>query len=237
LQGKALAVLIVLAAAALLAGCGGGGGSTSTQRASSKPASNGEGGQRSAGAEGPLKHVRKRVQELRRSREREERAHGAAPAAASPKLVHHDSGGGAAQFRSRGGDNSIQESGVEAGPAERERAAAALHAYLDLRAAHHWGAACEYMSASLIVLLEQAVAISPRSQKPKGCPAVLAAMSKAVPQRLLDELTEVDVGSFRQNGNRGFLLYHGPEGKDYAMMVVKEAGGWKMASLDGTVLP
>lgn len=201
------------------------------------PSAKGKAGGRPAGGTAQLRQVREKAAELRQRRERAQAAQGRAPASVSRKLVHHDSGGGAAQFRTRGGDNSIQESGVEAGAAERGRAAAALHAYLDLRAAHHWGAACEYMSASLIVLLEQAVAISPRSQKPKGCPAVLAAMSKAAPQRLLDELTEVDVGSFRQNGNRGFLLYHGPEGKSYAILVAKEAGGWKVTALDGTVLP
>lgn len=233
MQGKALAALLSLAALALLGGCGG----SSTTTAPTSTSSSTSIGEAAAGGRSQLRQVRQRARALRRRREREARAQGTAPAPVSPKLVHHDSGGGAAQFRTPGGDNSIQESGVEAGAAERERAAAALHAYLDLRAAHHWAAACEYMAASLIVLLEQAVAISPRPNKPKGCPAVLSAMSKAAPQRLLDELTEVDVGSLRLNGNRGFLLYHGPEHKDYAMLVAKEAGGWKVTTLDGTVLP
>ena len=186
---------------------------------------------------GRLQH---RVREIRAQRQRRQspaRARGLRASHRLPVVRHHDSGGGAAQFRTPGGDNSIQESGVEATAGERERAAAALHAYLDLRAAHHWAAACEYMAASLIGLLEQAVAISPRPNKPKGCPAVLKAMSKAAPRHLLDELTAVDVGSLRLNGKRGFLLYHGPEHKDYAMLVAKEAGGWKVTTLDGNLLP
>lgn len=126
---------------------------------------------------------------------------------------------------------------MEADAAERERAAAVLHEYLDQRAAGRWGAACEHMAAPLIVLLEHAVEVSPRSEKPEGCPAILAAMSGAVPRHLLDELAEVDVGSLRRSGDHGFLLYHGPEGKIYAIQVVMEDGAWKVATLDGTVLP
>jgi hypothetical protein len=151
-------------------------------------------------------------------------------------IAHHDSGGGAAQFRT-GGDNSIQESGVEASAAEREEAAAAFHAYLDLRAARRWAAACEYMAASLIVTLERVIELAPRDPKPQGCGAVLAAMSRSAPQKLLEELAEVDVGSLRVNGQKGFLLYHGPRGKDYVMVVAREADGWKVAALDGTILP
>jgi hypothetical protein len=62
-------------------------------------------------------------------------------------------------------------------------------------------------------------------------------MSKAVPQRVLAELDPVDVASLRRNGRRGFLLYHGPQGKDYVMVVAREAGNWRMAALDGTILP
>jgi hypothetical protein len=232
LQGKALALLLGIAAGVILAACG-------DQSASSQPASGGSTVTSEGNGAAKLQHFKRRVASLQVERERKSQAQprDANPPSAAPTVVHHDSGGGAAQFRTKGGDNSIQESGVEASAAERERAAGALHAYLDLRRAHNWPAACHYLSASLIVLLERAVELSPRRASPEGCPAILAAMSKAVPQRLLAELTEVDVGSLRKNGERGFLLYHGPGGQDYVMNIVEEAGGWKMGNLDGVVLP
>jgi hypothetical protein len=240
LQGKALAALICVAAAGFLTGCGG--GNSPREQSSSSPSSAEEGPQLAAQGNPEIRQLREEARKLQRRRERKERSQkaGTGPEAvvpAPPGVFHRDSGGGAGQFRTRSGDDSIQDSGVEAAAAERERAAAALHDYLDLRAAHHWAGACTYMAASLIVLLERAVAISPRSSKPKGCPAVLAAMSGAVPQRVLDKLAEVDVGSLRLNGRRGFLLYHGPQGKGYAMLVAKENGEWKVTALDGTVLP
>jgi hypothetical protein len=187
-----------------------------------------------------LERLKQKARDLRHTREQQHESPSGDVRSAPvhpPNPAHSDSGGGAAQFRTKGGDNSIQESGVEAGAAERERAAAALHAYLDSRVAHRWAAACEYMAASLVVALQRAVSLSQGSTRPGGCPAILAPMSKRVPQSLLKELAEVDVGSLRLKGDRGFLLYHGPRGKDYVMAVVREAGGWKMANLDGTALP
>lgn len=242
MQGKALATLagvaVILASAS---GCGASDSTSSVSQPSAAPGAGQEAGRPSLQGSPQVKRLRTQARALQHRRMRHEKAHraeaGSTEAKPAPHFAHHDSGGGAAQFRTPSGDNSIQESGVEADAAERARAAAALHAYLDLRAAHHWAAACEYMAASLIVLLERAVAISPGGENPKGCPAVLAAMSEAAPQRLLDELAEVDVGSLRLNGQRGFLLYHGPEGKSYAILLAKEAGGWKVTTMDGTVLP
>jgi hypothetical protein len=228
LQGKALAVLLGVLAAALLVACGQDSGSSTS-------------GQPVSGSDAvKLRHFKQRIADLQEEREQEGKApaqHANTAPEPAPLPVHHDSGGGAAQFRTKGGDNSIEESGVEGDAAERERAAAALHAYLDLRRAHRWAAACEYLAAPLIVTLERAIELSPRKAKPEGCPAVLAAMSKAVPQRVLAQLDRVDVASLRVNGRRGFLLYHGPQRKNYVMVVAKEAGNWRMAALDGSVLP
>lgn len=256
MQGKALGALAALLGVALLVavpGCGGDSSASSGEASSpatassgsaqskrpepGRPQSSNSGQPKSSGRTAAVRQVRKEAEAIRRQREAQEGARPSGGTAGAAPIRHTDSGGGATQFLKPSGDNSIQESGVEASASEREQAAAVLHEYLDQRAAGHWGAACEYMAATLIVLLEHAIAMSPRSNKPEGCPAMLAAMSGAAPPRLLDELAEVDVGSLRRSGEQGFLLYHGPEGKGYAIQVVMEGGAWKVATLDGTVLP
>ena len=128
--------------------------------------------------------------------------------------AHQDSGGGAAQFETKGGDNSIQEFGSEASGSDFEAAAAALHGYLDARAAAAWTAACAYMSPGVA-----------------NCPETLASLSADVPAAALSEAAEADVAALRIEGDRGFLLFHGARGTNYFMPLVREGGTWKVAAI------
>jgi hypothetical protein len=236
LQGKALAGLATAALVASMVGCGSGdsGSPTST---STQPAG---GSTESTPASGEAAAVERQFQEGIERAQRRRRRHAAegepnGEAEPAPPVAHRDSGGGAAQFRGPG-DNSIQESGREASPSERERAAAALHGYLDSHAAGRWTAACRYMSATLVVGLERMGALSQSKHKPKGCPKTLAALSAGLPPRVLREGAQANVGSLRVNGERAFILYHGARGSDYAMPMVKEGGEWRVAALAGAPL-
>lgn len=151
-------------------------------------------------------------------------------------VAHNDSGGGSAQFRHKGSDNSIQEFGSEASTSERDRAAEALHGFLDARAARDWSTACSYMSAGLIGSLEALLAHAPQAEKPKGCAEILAALSGGAPDQALQDVAQADVGSLRSDGERGFLLYHGANDTDYAMPMVFEGGAWKVGALEGSPL-
>jgi hypothetical protein len=151
-----------------------------------------------------------------------------------PDIQHSDSGGGSGQFRSKGGDNSIQEFGHEAGDSERKAAAAVLHAFFDSRAARRWGTACSNMSAKLIASLEQVVARA--EGVANGCAAILGGLSAGVPNSALGEVAVADVGSLRTDGRRGFLLYHGFHKAEYAMPIVIEEGVWKVSALEGSPL-
>jgi hypothetical protein len=150
---------------------------------------------------------------------------------------HQDSGGGAAQFRSNGGDNSIQDLGREAGSSEREEAAVALHGYLDARVTGHWDLACSYLSVHTVAALEQIAASYGSEKKLDDCPEILSALAAQGNKTVLEQAAEVDVGALRKQGDHGFLLYHGSEGVDYAIPVVREEGTWKIGSLDGAPLP
>jgi hypothetical protein len=148
---------------------------------------------------------------------------------------HHDSGGGAAQFRVKGGDNSVQEFGAEAGGSELDEAAATLHGFFDARAEGDWTKACTYVAASVTGSLQK-LAGSSKQLKGKGCGAILEAVSGGVPRSTLEEAAEADVGALRVEGDRSFLLYHGAHNTNYAIPMAKEDGAWKVAALAGTPL-
>jgi hypothetical protein len=148
---------------------------------------------------------------------------------------HRDSGGGAEQFRVKGGDNSIQEFGEEADGAEMEEAATALHGFLDARAAGEWAAACSYLGADVTASLRQLGATSAQL-KGAACGEVLEALSEGVPASTLAAAAQADVGSLRREGDRAFILYHGSGDAIYAVLMRKEDGAWKVGGLSGTPL-
>ncbi len=145
--------------------------------------------------------------------------------------AHRDSGGGARQFEARGGDNSIQESGQEASGSDFGEAAAALHAYLDARAAGAWAVACEYLAPGVYRGLAGQGGGAP------GCAEILAGLSAGLPPRALRDVAVADVGSFRVEGDSGFLLFHGAHGVDWFVPMVREDGSWKVAALAPSALP
>jgi hypothetical protein len=150
-----------------------------------------------------------------------------APHVATPL---HVSGGGSAQFRTPGGDNSIQEFGEESSESELKQAAEALHSFYVARANEDWSAACSYLSSTTQKQLEE---LASRSEqlKDKGCAGVLQAFTQPLPPAIERETTEVDAGSLRREGERGFLIYTGAENKIYAINMTFEGGAWKVAGL------
>jgi hypothetical protein len=149
---------------------------------------------------------------------------------------HHDSGGGAEQFRVKGGDNSIQEFGSEAGGSKLDEAATALHNFLDARAAGNLAAACAYLSKSVVESFEQLVT-RPQQSHGIACAGVLRKILNPSAKRLFEEEAEqADVGSLRTEGEQAFLIYRGIDGAVLAMPMAREDGAWKVASLTGTPL-
>jgi hypothetical protein len=146
-------------------------------------------------------------------------------------------GGGSAQFRVKGGDNSVQEFGAEAGEAELREAAEAVHAFYVARVASEWSRACALLSEAQIESLEKFAAESPEVHG-TGCPAALAALTKQASPSLARQLTTVDAAALRRESEQAFLIYTGPPGKTvYAMPLRREVGAWKLSALNGAVLP
>lgn len=148
--------------------------------------------------------------------------------------VHHDSGGGAAQFEEKGGDNSIQEFGAESSGSEFEQAAATLHDYLDARAAHAWAASCRYLAPVVVEQLAQLAsaggANSGKGSKP-SCARLVAGLSAGVPSSALREAAVADVGALRVRGRSAFLLFVGPHGARFFVPMAREGDRWKVAAI------
>jgi len=229
--------MVVAAAVTLVLGvasCGGGSGETqSTATTGTSPASAGAAG---GGGEGRAKKQAAEEQGSRSSNAEVKEEESAAMAGTGPIAS-----GGAAPFKTKGGDNSIQESGAESEAAELREAASVLHTYLDARAAEQWHRACDQVSAavteSLSRLASSAAQQGGKSGKKLGCPQLIAALSAGMPPYLQRELTKAEVGALRVRGSGGFLLFHGAHGSDYFMPMAREAGKWKVAALAASELP
>ncbi len=221
------AFIVAVVLAALFAACGGSGSSSTASDASSSvttdataqsesrdsSSANDGGSQNSSQGQGGSSH--ETVKEVE-----------------TPLKV---SGGGSAQFRTKGGDNSIQEFGDESDESELQEAAEAVHSFYVSRAAEEWDKACSYLAKGNIEQLEQLGSQSPQS-KNAGCAPVLKAFTQPVSASVNREITTVDAGSLRHEGEQGFLIYFGAGHVTYAMPLRDEGGTWKVAALSGTTL-
>jgi hypothetical protein len=221
------AALVALLLAVGVAACGGGDDSDSTatgaagQQSQTEGASQGNGDQGKEGGSG--------------SAGGEDQAGGGDASDFVPK-EHSDSGGGAEQFKVKGGDNSVQGFGEEASPEEFDEAAVALHNFLDARAEGNWAAACQYMSNGVIESFEK---LASRAQQidDSSCGGILETLTNpAAAQLLKEEAAKANAGSLRIEGEQAFVIYTGVDGTVLAMPMANEDGAWKVASLAGTPL-
>jgi hypothetical protein len=228
---KTLAALVALLLLVGMAGCGGGDGSDSTA------AQAGGGSGESTGSGATAKQGDSKGDVEGKSGSNAEQQPDPGNASEFKPRHHSDSGGGAEQFKVKGGDNSVQEFGEEAGASDFEAAATALHNFLDARAEGNWAAACQYMSKSTIESLEQ-LASQSKQGGDTSCGAVFASITNSAARSAMKaEAEKADVGSLRTEGGQAFLIYTGAEkGTILAMPMADEAGAWKLASLAGTPL-
>jgi hypothetical protein len=145
-------------------------------------------------------------------------------------------GEGSAPFRTKGGDNSIQDFGDEADSGEREAAETNIEAYLEARAKGDWAKSCEMLAAGAIKPLEQLAQSSPQL-KGKGCAAIIGALSSQLPASSRANPLTQGVASLRIEGDQGFALFHGPHGTDYFIPLAKEGDQWKVAALAASEFP
>jgi hypothetical protein len=230
----ALAAALIVAAA--LAACGGSDSSSTTDAAA------GESGTTAAttAQSAPRQQSDGRDQhngQGRQQRQTQQQSGGGSggKSAAEVETPLEVSGGGSAQFRTKGGDNSIQEFGDESDESELQEAAEVVHGFYVSRAAEEWEKACSYLSKSNKEQLEQLANQSPQS-KGADCATVLKAFTRPLSASVDREITTVDAGSLRREGEQGFLIYYGAGHVKYAMPLREEGGSWKVTALSGTTL-
>lgn len=235
--GPIAAFVAAVLAAALLAACGGSSAdsSSTTSAASESGASDtaGQSGSQRSPSEGSPAQSAGHSQD--NSQDQGNARQGAGSSAKSAKEIATPlkvSGGGSTQFRTKGGDNSIQEFGAEGDESELQEAAEAVHGFYVSRAAEEWGKACSYLAKRNI---EQLASQSPRF-KNAGCAPILAAFTQPVSASVNREITTVDAGSLRHDGEQGFLIYYGAGHTAYAIPLANEDGTWKVAALSGSTV-
>jgi hypothetical protein len=144
------------------------------------------------------------------------------------------SGGGSEQFIVKGGDNSIQEFGEEADESELQEAAEAVHSFFVARATGDWATACSYLSKAMEDQMKK-LAESSTTLKNKGCASFLEAFTSRLSAQEWKDITTVDAGSLRSDGDQSFLIYTGADKTVYAMPL-KQEDGFKVGALAGNVL-
>jgi hypothetical protein len=227
--GRRTTLALVLAVAAIcaiaLSACGGGDDSpsstasteagTETEATTTPPAKTGKG----EGKKGPSKA------------EKPEKT-GAAPTSAGGGKP----GGGpepSSDFKTPGGDNSIQEYGEEAGDAEREEATVVVGALFKALETGNWNEVCgKYLSKGNVEQLEMLSEKVPQAQG-KSCSEILSSLNAH--QGAGPSTPAGEVGSVRIEDEVAFAIYRGRDGKGYAVPL-KQEGGWKLTALAPTPL-
>jgi hypothetical protein len=138
-------------------------------------------------------------------------------------------------FRVAGGDNSIQEYGQEQDAGERAAAMAPIAALYRALYSGDWNEVCDtYLSASNVKQIELLAEKSPKL-KGKRCADVLSGLSQA-PGVKGPDTPDGGIVAFRTEGDTGFAIYWGIDGKGYAFALKSEGGDWKLTSLAPTPL-
>ncbi len=132
---------------------------------------------------------------------------------------------GPAGFRVHEGDNSIPNFGREAGTSDRERALAALAAFLHARASGEWSRVCSYLARPTLHMLE---GFAKHSQgKRAGCGAALKGLLTGPASERAYPLTN-GLAALRIHGKTAFALFYGPHAQEFVMPMQSEGGAWKM---------
>ena len=139
-----------------------------------------------------------------------------------------------APTKSQGGSNPTPTTfGKEASTEEREAAGAVLTENFRARAAADFATQCATLSAKAI---EQIPGMPKSGNLGKTCPAVLKRLATPLAQTAPARKNTLSgpIYALRTKGNLAQALFHGNDGKDYAILLEREAGTWKVGTLVAT---
>jgi hypothetical protein len=135
---------------------------------------------------------------------------------------------GSEQFRDQT-KSPLLDFGKEGSESELEEADETVSALLAARAKEDWAGTCAPLSKLMLDKLER-LATNSTSLKDTSCPSFLEAFVVLSPQDK-KESGEIEGGSLRHQGAKGYLIYSGSEGVVNAMPLDREGGKWKVAAL------
>ncbi len=141
-----------------------------------------------------------------------------------------DSGstGGPDQFRDRT-KSPLLDFGEEGSGSELEQAEEAVNEFLVAHSKEDWETVCDQLSESMLDKIER-LATTSTGLDDTSCPAFLNAFAVTSPQQKR-AVAEIEGGSLRHRGAKGYLIYSGPEEAVYAMPLSHEGDEWKIALL------
>lgn len=141
-----------------------------------------------------------------------------------------ESGSGAepsAQFLKKNGKNTIPEFGEEASAEEREAVNTVVVKNLKARQAADWATQCNTLSM-------KGIAEIPGAKNHQDCPTALKKLGEplSVTKGIRTDTLSGSIAAFRIEGERGYALYHGNDGRNHALPLEKEDGVWKVGSIN-----
>jgi hypothetical protein len=135
---------------------------------------------------------------------------------------------GSKEFVGKGPNGKLAKVGKEASAAEKEAASQVLETSFTAREARDWKAQCKTLAALLVEQIEKtanSLGASP------GCAKALEALTKTVPASALVNTMTGPISALRiKEGINGFAFWHGNDGKDYVIPLIKQSG-WKLAAI------
>jgi hypothetical protein len=135
---------------------------------------------------------------------------------------------GSDQFRDRT-ESPLLDFGKEGSESELEEVDETVSAFLTARAKEDWAETCAPLSKAILDKLER-LATNSTGLKDTSCPAFLDAF--VVLSRQDKEASgEIDGGSLRLQGTKGYLIYGGSGDVVYAMPLDREGDAWKVAAI------
>jgi membrane-bound lytic murein transglycosylase len=123
--------------------------------------------------------------------------------------------------------------GEEAASAEREAASAVLSENLKARQAADFGGQCSSLGKAGLETVVGNIAANEIKQAKAKCPVSLKSLAEPLVSTKAARTNTLSgpIAALRVKGSQGYALYHGNDGKNYAVPMEKEGGKWLVGSI------
>jgi hypothetical protein len=132
-------------------------------------------------------------------------------------------------------NKAIVHFGNEAPLEALQEASIVLQKSLEARAKGDFAGQCSTLNKATV---EEIVGPGQGQTSAEECATGLQKLAEplAKTKKIREDTLQGPIGEMRVKGNRAYALYHGTDGRDYAMLMELEDGKWKVAALVTTEL-